>query len=296
MFPGSSPAIRDLIKPASMNSSSAREPASGVAPANSAAASTAAANAAAANAAAANAAAANAARARAASTNSGSDQSSMNAFLNALQRSSGDFSSNSGRSSGGSGDLGMRSCGSAVADPNAMNTMIECANRKLSMASNDKAALVDYDQKVMFIVDRASKTVTGCVQVSTGKDTGSGKGDTPVGMMITGPHKGAKYQSNADGTAADAIGLRGTDPSTIARTDRGVVIHKAHGGAGTNSTLGCIGIEDSQFDKIKEILYGSDANPKKSAIFVHDKNSREKCDGGIAPDSGGSSGDTETGS
>lgn len=279
MFPGSSPAMRDLIKPASMSTSSAgfRDPAA----------------AAAVNAAAANAAAA--ARARAAQNNSGgSNKSSLDSFLNALQRGQ----SNNGTDSisgASSGDIGMRSCGSKTADQNAMNTMIECANRKLSMASNAEAALVDYDQKVMFIVNRATKTVTSCVSISTGKSTGAGQGQTPVGFMLTGSHKGPKYQSSATGTASDCIGLKGTDPETIARASNGVVIHKAHGGAGTSSTLGCIGIEDSQFDKVKEILYGTDSNPKQSAVFIFDQTSRNKCDGGYQPGSG-HSGDTETGS
>ncbi len=101
----------------------------------------------------------------------------------------------------------LRDCGDKKPDLNALDTMISCANRKLSMASNAKGALVDVDQKVMFIVNRGTREVEGCVNISTAKSTGAGIGQTPLGMMITGSHDGGKYQSNADGTSADCIGL-----------------------------------------------------------------------------------------
>ncbi|MBX3022873.1 MAG: hypothetical protein KF799_14455 [Bdellovibrionales bacterium] len=180
---------------------------------------------------------------------------------------------------GGSGSVDMRSCGEKSADPTALETLFLCADRKLSAASNSKAALVDVDQKVMFIVDRNTKRVEGCVNIATGKSTGAGTGQTPTGMMITGPHNGPKYQSNADGTVQDCVGLKGTDPETIKRSANGVVMHKAHGRAGTAGTAGCIGVEDAKFDAIKDILYGSDKSPKSSAIFIHDKYSRAECNG-----------------
>lgn len=193
-------------------------------------------------------------------------------------------------------NLGMQTCQGKQADPTALQTMLECSNRKLSMASNAVGGLVDVDQKVMFIVNRASGLVTGCVKISTGKSTGDDKGQTPVGMMITRSHNGPKYQSNADGTEADCVGLQGTDPETIKRASNGVVMHKAHGMAGLPSTAGCIGIEDSDFDKVKDLLYGSDSSPKRSAIYIHTQNSREKCDGGGYDSKPPDTGNSNTGS
>lgn len=184
------------------------------------------------------------------------------------------------------GNVDMRSCGSKVADKTALNTMIECGNRKLSMASNPIGALVDFDQKVMFIVNRASGTVTGCVDISTGPTIGSETCQMPVGMMITGPHHGGKYDSSGSGQG-DCVGLQGTDPMTQKRAANGVVIHPAHGLAGQRKTCGCVGVKDEEFQKVSDMLYGSDASPKKSAVFIYDKNSREKCDGGERSGNGG---------
>lgn len=172
---------------------------------------------------------------------------------------------------------GMQSCGSAVADPTALQSLLECSKKHLSVSANSKAALVDVDQKVMFIVDRNTGLVEECAEVSTGKGTGDQKNQTPTGMLITRPHHGARYQSNADGTEADGIGLAGTDRETSVRAAAGVILHKSHGREGTNATAGCVGIANDRFDRIKQLLYGSDSNYKRSAVFIHDKNTREKC-------------------
>lgn len=208
------------------------------------------------------------------------------------RRPTSDDISGSGRD-GSVSDAAIKDCGSSRPDPTALQTALECVNKKLSVVSTDKMALADTDGKIMFIIDRQTKQAVGCVQISTGKNgKGDGYGQTPLGLVITGPHNGARYQSSASGTERDAIGLTGTDANTKVRTDNGVVMHKAHGSAGRNSTLGCIGVEDSQFDAVKRELYGSDSNPKRSPVFIYDRNSREKCSSD-GKGGGGSGGDSQ---
>ena len=219
---------------------------------------------------------------------------------------SGGPSRGSGSSAGGGDRPGATNeCGAAVnncphtkPDPTALQTMLECVGRS-SVATNRYAGLVDYEKKVMFIIDRNSGgSSVLCVPVSTGKSTGDQKGQTPTGYMFTTSHQGNYQSSGQEGTQKDCIGLSGTDGETQRRCDNGVILHKAHCAAGTTSTAGCIGVEDSLFDQVKSYLYGTDSTKKTSAIFVFTPENREKCTIGKGigrGNGGGGSGETGSG-
>lgn len=186
----------------------------------------------------------------------------------------------------GAGPLGalqtsMETCdGNQRPDATAMQTALDCAKR--ANVNGNMLALVDGDRKLMHIIDRndtsfAAKPVK-CVRISTGRNGfGTSYGQSPRGLMITGPHAG-NYNSNADGQRNDCVGLKGTDPETRTRESNGVIMHPAHGGAGSNSTLGCIGVEDKFWSDVKKTLYGPEH--KQSAVFIFTKETREKCSAG----------------
>ena len=182
----------------------------------------------------------------------------------------------SGEGSSGGG-AGVDNCPGAWPDPAALQNMLKCT-KGLSQATNRLAGLVDIDKKVMFIIDRSGGgKVVKCVPISTGKNGAGGSyGQTPTGCMITTSHHG-DYQSSATGTQKDCIGLAGTDSLTKSREAAGVIMHKAHGGAGGSTTLGCIGVKDGEFDQIKEMLYGSDSSQKRSVVCAFNAQTKTEC-------------------
>lgn len=175
--------------------------------------------------------------------------------------------------------VSLARCSSSQPDPTALTTALECAG-KLSNATDNKLGLVDIRKKLMFIINRDTKETISCVRISTGSGgQGSSEGQSPRGLMLTAAHggKGTKYASSREGEEDDAIGLTCTDSETCARTKNGVVIHPAHGGASSNASAGCFGVEDQYFTAVKRTLYGSDSAPKKNVIFSFDETNREKC-------------------
>lgn len=165
-------------------------------------------------------------------------------------------------------------------DAKGLAGMLSCIrDQKSYNVTNQTAFFVDYQKKQGFVVDKDTGAIKYCVRISTGKGVGIGYGQSARGLSITTSHHGDYDSGGAKGPAADCIGLAGTGTETRERESKGCILHKAHGGEGRNSTLGCIGIEDSNWPEFKRIMYGSDQQPKRSAVFLYDSKSGPTCDG-----------------